>query len=232
LNGIDTQVYDPATDPALKVNYTVKDLKSKRLDKRALQRRLGLPEKNVPLLAVISRLTRQKGIDLLLDSLDPFLQRQDVQLVVLGTGEPALEQAWRTYQQAYPQKVVAAIQFDTQLAQQIYAASDLFLMPSAFEPCGLSQMMAMHYGSLPVVHAVGGLRDTVLPYNQYTGQGTGFSFDDYRPEVFRKMLTVAVNLYRHDPQIWRQLQHQAMTCDFGWERSAQQYRTTYLKLMR
>lgn len=232
LNGIDTQVYDPATDPALKVNYTVKDLKSKRLDKRALQRRLGLPEKDVPLLAVISRLTRQKGIDLLLDSLDPFLQRQDVQLVVLGTGEPALEQAWRTYQQAYPQKVVAAIQFDTQLAQQIYAASDLFLMPSAFEPCGLSQMMAMHYGSLPIVHAVGGLRDTVLPYNQYTGQGTGFSFDDYRPEVFRKILTVAVNLYRHDPQIWRQLQHQAMTCDFGWERSAQQYRTTYLKLMR
>ncbi|WP_143444679.1 glycosyltransferase, partial [Lactiplantibacillus plantarum] len=132
---------------------------------------LGLPVKNVPVLAVVSRLTKQKGIDLLLDALNPFLQQQDVQLIVLGTGDPALERALRTYQSAYPQKVVAAIQFDTQLAQQIYAASDIFLMPSAFEPCGLSQMMAMHYGTLPIVHAVGGLRDTVIPYNRYTDQG-------------------------------------------------------------
>ena len=232
LNGIDMQLYDPSIDSALAANYTVNDLKPKRQDKRALQRRLGLPVKNVPVFAVVSRLTKQKGIDLLLAALDPFLQRQDVQLVVLGTGEPALEAAFRTYQVAYPKKVVAAIQFDTQLAQQIYAGSDLFLMPSAFEPCGLSQMMAMHYGTLPIVHAVGGLRDTVIPYNRFTGQGTGFSFDDYRPEVLRKMMTLAVTLYRRQPRIWRQLQHQAMTCDFGWERSAQQYRMIYQQLAR
>ncbi|AYJ37323.1 glycogen synthase GlgA [Lactiplantibacillus paraplantarum] len=232
LNGIDTQLYNPAIDPALAVNYTVKDLKPKRQDKHALQRRLGLPVKNVPVFSVVSRLTRQKGMDLLLSALDPFLKRQDVQLVVLGTGEPALEAAFQTYQAAYPSKVVAAIQFDTQLAQQIYAGSDLFLMPSAFEPCGLSQMMAMHYGTLPIVHAVGGLRDTVIPYNQFTGQGTGFSFDDYRPEVLRKIMTLAVTLYRHQPRIWRQLQHQAMTCDFGWEHSAQQYRMIYQQLAR
>lgn len=232
LNGIDMQLYDPATDLALTANYSAKNLKPKRQNKRALQRRLGLPVKNVPVLAVVSRLTKQKGIDLLLDALNPFLQQQDVQLIVLGTGDPALERALRTYQSAYPQKVVAAIQFDTQLAQQIYAASDIFLMPSAFEPCGLSQMMAMHYGTLPIVHAVGGLRDTVIPYNRYTGQGTGFSFDDYQPAVLRKIMILAVTLYRQHPLVWRQLQHQAMTCDFGWEHSAQQYRATYQKLMR
>ena len=105
-------------------------------------------------------------------------------------------------------------------------------MPSAFEPCGLSQMMAMHYGTLPIVHAVGGLRDTVIPYNRYTGQETGFSFDDYQPAVLRKIMILAVTLYRQHPLVWRQLQHQAMTCDFGWEHSAQQYRATYQKLMR
>ena len=167
----------------------------------------------MPVLAV-ARLTKQKGIDLLLDALNPFLQQQDVQLIVLGTGDPALERALRTYQSAYPQKVVAAIQFDTQLAQQIYAASDIFLMPSAFEPCGLSQMMAMHYGRYrSCTRSVGcgtrSFRTIAIPVRNRLW------LDDYQPAVLRKIMILAVTLYRQHPLVWRQLQHQAMTCDLA-----------------
>jgi len=231
INGIDTTLYDPAHDPNLTTNYRVQNLQLKEQNKPTLQRRFGLPVRSVPVLAVVSRLTKQKGMDLLLDALDPFLQRQDVQLVVLGTGESPLERAFQMYQLAYPQKVAVINSFDPQLAQLIYAGSDSFLMPSAFEPCGLSQMMAMHYGTLPIVHAVGGLRDSVIPYNQYTGQGTGFCFDDYQPAVLRKMMTLAVTTYRQAPRVWRQLQRQAMTRNFSWQSSAQRYQRIYQKML-
>lgn len=231
MNGIDQQLYDPATDPALAANYDAQDLRPKQFDKRALQQAVGLPVKPVPVLGVVSRLTDQKGMQLLLDALDPFLQHEDAQLVVLGTGDPALENAFRTYQAAYPRKVAALIQFDVQKAQQIYAGADVFLMPSAFEPSGLSQMMAMHYGTLPLVHAVGGLKDTVTPYNQYTGAGTGFAFDDFRASVLRRFMGQAVALYKHRPRVWHRLQLQAMGQDFGWERAAQQYISRYQALM-
>lgn len=231
LNGIDTQQYDPLTDPALAANYAVADLRPKEINKQAVQRAFGLPATAVPVLAVVSRLTKQKGIDLLLDALDPFLRTHDVQVLVLGTGDPDLEHAFQIYQLAYPTKLGLALKFDVQLAQQLYAGSDLFLMPSAFEPCGLSQMMAMHYGTLPIVHAVGGLRDTVTPYNRYTGRGTGFSFDDYRPAVLGQTLERAVTLYTQQPRIWAHLQRQAMTVNFGWKKSARRYAAIYQSLM-
>lgn len=227
MNGIDMQLYDPATDAALTAPYSAKDLTPKALNKAALQKAVGLPEADVPVLAVVSRLTMQKGMDLLLDALDEFLKKQAAQVIVLGTGDPALEHAFEIYQLAYPDQVAAQIKFDVKLAQQIYAGSDIFLMPSAFEPSGLSQMMAMRYGTLPLVHLVGGLKDTVVPYNQYTGAGTGFGFDDYQPAVLRKIMTLAVTLYHEDPKAWRQLQQQAMMPDFGWGKSAKKYQHIY-----
>jgi len=227
MNGIDMQLYDPATDPALTANYSATNLAPKAKDKAALQKAVGLPEADVPVFAVVSRLTTQKGMDLLLDALDEFLKKQAVQVIVLGTGDPALEHAFEIYQLAYPDKIAPQIKFDVNLAQQIYAGSDSFLMPSAFEPSGLSQMMAMRYGTLPLVHLVGGLKDTVVPYNHYTGAGTGFGFEDYRPAVLRKMMTMAVECYTKHPKAWAKLQQQAMALDFGWGKSAKKYQHVY-----
>ncbi|MFC6180732.1 glycogen synthase GlgA [Lactiplantibacillus daowaiensis] len=231
MNGIDTTLYDPATDPALAAHYEAQDLTPKAVDKAALQQAVGLPVANVPVFAVVSRLTKQKGMDLLLDALNDFLMTSDAQVIVLGTGEPELEHAFQTYQAAYPDQVAAQIKFDVELAQQIYAGSDVFLMPSAFEPSGLSQMMAMRYGTLPLVHLVGGLKDTVTPYNQYTQVGTGFGFDDYQPAVLRQIMFNAVTVYEQQPEVWQSLQQQAMAQDFGWAKSAQQYQQCYQQII-
>ncbi|WP_125565850.1 glycogen synthase GlgA [Companilactobacillus insicii] len=230
VNGIDTQIYDPATDPNIFSHYQVDDMNNKVKDKHDLQKSLGLPQVDVPIFAVVSRLTRQKGMDLLLDTLNDFLHKYDAQVIVLGTGDPDLEAGFRGYQEAFPNKFVAAIEFDVRLAQQIYAGSDVFVMPSAFEPCGLSQMMAMRYGSVPLVHSVGGLRDTVKPYNHFTGEGTGFGFNDYRSEVLGKMMGYAYNLYCDEPKAWQKIRFQGMKKDFGWQKSAQKYRQLYQEL--
>ncbi|WP_338215827.1 glycogen synthase GlgA [Companilactobacillus muriivasis] len=230
VNGIDMKIYDPATDTNIPEHFSVKDMKGKVLDKKALQKTVGLPQKDVPIFAVVSRLTRQKGMDLLLDALNEFLQNHDVQVVILGTGDPDLEKGFKGYQEAYPDKLAAKIEFDVKLAQLIYAGSDAFVMPSAFEPCGLSQMMAMRYGSVPIVHSVGGLRDTVVPFNKFTKKGTGFGFDDYRSEVLGKMLDSAFDLYSKAPKTWQELRKQGMEQDFGWENSATKYRNLYQEL--
>lgn len=230
VNGIDTQVYDPATDPNIFSHYQVDDLTNKTKDKQALQKSLGLPQVDVPIFAVVSRLTRQKGMDLLLESLNDFLSQHTVQVVVLGTGDQDLETGFKGYQTAFPDKFVAAMKFDEKLAQQIYAGSDVFIMPSAFEPCGLSQMMAMRYGCVPLVHSVGGLRDTVKPYNHFTGEGTGFGFDDYQSDVLGKMMDYAYHLYQDDPKAWQKIRFQGMKQDFGWQKSAQKYRQLYQEL--
>ncbi|MFB9769116.1 glycogen synthase GlgA [Lactiplantibacillus modestisalitolerans] len=227
LNGIDTASYDPA----LAVPYSAATLDRRRQNRAALQRTVGLPVRSVPVMAVVSRLTDQKGMSLLLDALDPVLKAHDVQLVVLGTGAPALEHAFQIYQLAYPTKVAVKLRFDERLAQQIYGGSDLFLMPSAFEPCGLSQLMAMRYGCLPLVHAVGGLRDTVVPYNRYTGAGTGFSFEDFRPAVLQRQLTTALQLVQRHPRVWRRLQRQAMATKMDWQRAAARYGQLYQTLL-
>ena len=183
-NGIDTDLYNPETDPHIPEHFSVKDLSGKAKDKRALQERVGLPVRDdVPLIGIVSRLTDQKGFDLVVNELNNILHF-DLQVVLLGTGYTEFENSFAWFGSAFPDKMSANITFDIELAQQIYAASDIFLMPSAFEPCGLSQMMAMRYGTLPLVHEVGGLRDTVSPYNQYEKNWNRFRF----PRLFRLLV--------------------------------------------
>ncbi len=231
INGIDTTYYDPETDPHLKATFSLTDLKGKVTNKMALQKELGLPvDDKVAMIGVVSRLTDQKGFQLLAEIGEELLQAQ-IQLVILGTGEPQYEQAFSTFESRYPEKCRAIIAFDEGLAQRIYASSDLFLMPSAFEPCGLSQMMAMHYGSLPVVHETGGLRDTVIPYNQFTESGTGFSFQTFDSYWLLAMIYNALELYYDHPKIWRKLVKEAMSKDFSWNGPAKDYLALYTSLI-
>lgn len=231
VNGIDTELLDPETDKHLIAHFSVKDLSGKAINKAALQERLGLPVRaDVPLIGVVSRLTDQKGFDVVVDELQHILQ-QDVQIALLGTGYADFEQAFAWFAQVYPEKLSANITFDLELAQQIYAASDLFLMPSAFEPCGLSQMMAMRYGSLPLVHEVGGLKDTVQPYNPYDHSGTGFTFKGLTGFWLTKTLERALDVYCHHKEDWKALQEQAMTRDFSWDTASNAYQELYQHLL-
>ena len=230
LNGIDTDFYNPETDEALAVNYSAADLSGKALCKAALQREFGLEEKaDVPLLTVITRLSEQKGPDLILHVLDELLA-EGVQLAVLGTGEKKYEDAFRSFAERYPDQVSVALRFDEMLSHRMYAGADLFLMPSQFEPCGLAQMISMRYGTLPVVRETGGLRDSVAPYNCYTGEGTGFSFTNFNAHEMLGVIKSAVELYRNDKDAWRKLQLQAMAANFSWDRAAQDYLAIYRRL--
>ena len=185
---------------------------------------------DVPLVGIVSRLTRQKGFDVVVESLHRFLQ-EDVQIVLLGTGDPTFEHSFSWFAQVYPDKLSANITFDVKLAQEIYAACDLFLMPSRFEPCGLSQMMAMRYGTLPLVHEVGGLRDTVQSFNPIEGTGTGFSFDNLTPYWLNWSFQTALDVYKYQPDVWRNLQKQAMECDFSWDTACKSYLDLYHSLV-
>ncbi|MBF7093903.1 glycogen synthase GlgA [Streptococcus sp. HF-1907] len=230
VNGIDTDLFNPETDPHLVTHFSVDDLTGKAKDKAALQERVGLPVRDdVPLIGIVSRLTDQKGFDLVVNELSNILKR-DLQIVVLGTGYADYENAFSWFGQHYPDKLSANITFDLELAQQIYAACDLFLMPSAFEPCGLSQMMAMRYGTLPLVHEVGGLRDTVESYNPVTGSGTGFSFNNFSGFWMTTTLDFALDTYKNHKDAWRKLQEQAMTRDFSWDSASQDYIALYQDL--
>lgn len=230
VNGIDTDLFNPETDPHLVTHFSVDDLTGKAKDKAALQERVGLPVRDdVPLIGIVSRLTDQKGFDLVVNELSNILKR-DLQIVVLGTGYADYENAFSWFGQHYPDKLSANITFDLELAQQIYAACDLFLMPSAFEPCGLSQMMAMRYGTLPLVHEVGGLRDTVESYNPVTGSGTGFSFNNFSGFWMTTTLDFALDTYKNHRDAWRKLQGQAMTRDFSWDSASQDYIALYQDL--
>ena len=231
VNGIDTDIYNPETDKLLAYHFNKDDLTGKLENKRALQAKVGLPVRDdVPVVGIVSRLTRQKGFDLVVEELHNLLQ-EDVQIVLLGTGDPAFERAFAWFGQAYPEKLSANILFDVTLAQEIYAASDIFLMPSRFEPCGLSQMMSMRYGTLPLVHEVGGLRDTVEPFNVYSGQGTGFSFNNFSGYWLTWTFKEALNLYWHDQEAWRSLQIQAMERDFSWDTASRAYSDLYESLV-
>ncbi|MGY3780142.1 glycogen synthase GlgA [Streptococcus gallolyticus] len=229
-NGIDTDLYNPETDPHIPEHFSVKDLSGKAKDKRALQERVGLPVRDdVPLIGIVSRLTDQKGFDLVVNELNNILHF-DLQVVLLGTGYTEFENSFAWFGSAFPDKMSANITFDIELAQQIYAASDIFLMPSAFEPCGLSQMMAMRYGTLPLVHEVGGLRDTVSPYNQYEKTGTGFSFQDFSGYWLTRTVEKAVDLYYSNKEDWSMLQKNAMTTDFSWDSASKSYEDLYEQL--
>ncbi|MBZ0169752.1 glycogen synthase [Candidatus Methylomirabilis lanthanidiphila] len=226
LNGIDPEEWNPAGDPHIVAHYTVDDLSGKARCKADLQRRLKLPVRaTVPLLAVISRLAGQKGLDLLCDILET-LMALNVQLVLLGSGEKGLETTFRDAAAKYPSKLAVRIGFDTPLSHQIEAGADLFLMPSRYEPCGLNQMYSLAYGTIPVVRATGGLDDTVIHFDPVAGQGNGFKFEDATPAAFLQTIWQALELYR-EKALWLQVITHAMTADFTWDRSAREYEQLY-----
>jgi len=229
LNGIDYNSYDPKEDTLIYKNYDVNTIKDKKVNKTKLQKHLNLPvSAKTPMLGIVSRLTPQKGMDLLVSILDRVLQ-EDVQLAVLGTGDYGYEEHFKNLQSRYPDKVSAIIKFDNTMAHRIYAASDIFLMPSLFEPCGLGQLIALRYGTIPVVRETGGLKDTVVPYNQYTGEGNGFSFANYNAYELETVLNMALNYYK-DKNIWESLVKSAMNSDNSWEKSAEIYKKLYEEL--
>ncbi len=229
VNGIDTEMYNPKKDPCLHHTYDITSVWRKRENKEELQRQLGLPVRaDVPMLAMITRLTDQKGFDLIAHVLHEILQ-QDMQMVVLGTGEHRYEQMFRDFEKWYPDKLSAQIRFDSGLSHLIYGASDLFLMPSLFEPCGLGQMIALRYGSIPVVRETGGLKDTVEPWNEFSGEGNGFSFSNYNAHEMLHSIRYALQCYR-DPGQWKTIQKNAMKADNSWTHSAKLYNDLYNRL--
>ena len=227
LNGIDVVGFDPATDKRIAANYTVDDRAGKAVCKAKLQEELGLEIRDDrPLMVMVTRLTRQKGMDLVMYALDRILSG-GVQVAVLGTGDRDYEDGLRYFQGKYPGTMAARIEFDPALSQRMYAAADMFLMPSKFEPCGLSQIIAMRYGTLPIVRETGGLKDTVQPYNEFTGEGTGFSFSHFNGDEMGDAVFRAARLFWDNREAWNQLVTQAMSQDFSWTRSADKYLDLY-----
>ena len=229
LNAIDTAKFSPKKAV---VPFSKEDLSGKAACKAQLQAELGLPQKpDTPLLILISRLTSQKGLDLLAGCLSE-LAGQDMQLAILGTGDDYYQRLLGNYAAAFPDKIAFRCAFDEPLSCRMYAGADILLMPSLFEPCGLSQMIAMAYGTLPVVRETGGLRDSVVPYNMYTGEGTGFGFRNADSRELRDCLMGIFTLYSTAPDVWKQLQTQAMGQDFSWRVSANAYRALYRKVLK
>jgi len=229
LNGIDYEEYNPQTDPYISVNYSKKDAVSgKKENKAALQKELGLPvREDAFLIGIVSRMTSQKGFDLIGCVLDELLTEMDIQLVVLGSGESQYENMFHHYQSKYPDKVSVHIGFTEERSHHIYAASDVLLMPSMFEPCGLSQLMSLRYGTLPIVRETGGLKDTVQPYNEFEGTGTGFSFTNYNAHEMLATVRNAERVYYDNKREWNKMVDRAMAADFSWSHSAKQYEEMY-----
>lgn len=226
VNGIDYEEFNPQDDKFIFRNFNIDSIDNKVENKLALQRELGLPQKkDTPMIGLISRLTHQKGCDLIVNMIDRFLQR-DIQLVILGTGDYWYEETFKNLQYRYPDKVSANIKFDNTLAHKIYAASDMFLMPSLFEPCGLGQLIALRYGSIPIVRETGGLKDTISPYNQYNGVGNGFGFKNFNSNELMQIIEYALTIY-NDKNAWNNIIRQAMNSDNSWEKSAKQYKWLY-----
>ena len=226
LNGIAVDVFDPETDRFLPYHFSAEKTAGKARCKKALQKELGLnTECDKPLFAVITRLTEQKGLDLITYNL-PWIAESGCQLVVLGQGDPRYEEAFRYYQNKYPGQICARIEFSEELSHRIYAGADALLMPSRFEPCGLSQMIAMRYGTVPVVRETGGLKDSVQPYNKYTGEGSGFSFANFNAHELRYAMEQLLELWSK-PRKWQALKKHIMTLDFSWEASAERYKKLY-----
>ena len=234
LNGLDTALWDPNADAKLVENFSLSSYARKRpANKRHLQSFARLPVRaDVPLVGIVSRLAAQKGFDMALPALRGVLAQRDVQLVVLGTGEPPLEYAFWQLNQDFADQATVFLQFDATLAQQIYAGCDLFLMPSHFEPCGMGQMIAMRYGALPLVRETGGLADTVINYDDGdAAQGTGFVFHWQQAAAVRGTLDWALDVYEQRPAAWQRMQRRGMAADFSWDKSAAEYRQLYQRGM-
>jgi starch synthase len=230
LNGIDAS-WDPSTDPHLPARYDASELSGKAACKAGLQREMGLPVRpDVPLFGLIGRLDPQKGLDLV-EQVAPWLLTQDVQIVMLGSGASRYEDLFRRMVAEVPHRARAKIGFDEGLAHRIEAGADLFLMPSRFEPCGLNQMYSMRYGTVPIVHATGGLADTVVTVDPSHEQGTGWAFREYNAESFIQAMTFALLTFRRFPAAWRRIQHAGMTTDFSWNRSAALYENVYERVL-
>ena len=226
VNGIDYEEFNPQDDKFIFKNFNINSLDNKVENKLALQRELGLPQKkDTPMIGLISRLTHQKGCDLIVNMIDRLLQR-DIQIVILGTGDYWYEETFKNLQYRYPDKVSANIKFDNTLAHKIYAATDMFLMPSLFEPCGLGQLIALRYGSIPIVRETGGLKDTISPYNKYNGVGNGFGFKNFNSNELMQIMEYALTIY-NDKNAWNNIIRQAMNSDNSWEKSAMQYKWLY-----
>ena len=232
LNGIDMKRYDPAHDESLAAPYSADDLTGKRQDKAALQKLLGLREApGTPILAMVTRLVSHKGLDLVCETLDTIMEK-DVQLVVLGKGEAKYETFFEYAKQRYGGRMAVYLGYSEQLAMQIYAGADLFLMPSKSEPCGLSQMIAMRYGTVPIVRETGGLKDTVRAYEAWNSAGNGFTFANYNAGDMCHVVCQAIDLYHNNRDVYALLQKRGMTADFSWKRSAQAYRDIYSSICR
>ncbi len=228
VNGIDYDIFNPKKDPDIKKHYSYSSLENKITNKLDLQKKFKLPKnKDIPVLGMVTRITEQKGFDLLMDIADDLL-KEDIQLVIAGTGEKTYENFFRKLQKKYPKKVGAHLVFDTHKAAEIYAGSDIFLMPSRFEPCGLGQLISMRYGSVPVVHAVGGLVDTVTNYDQGTRKGNGFVFKEYDPEKFLSAIMRSIETYKH-AEAWKRLVQTGMKQSHSWEIPAQKYAALFRK---
>ena len=230
VNGIDYKEYNPEEDKYIYSTYSINDLENKKINKEELQKELGLTvNKDVPMIGLVSRLTHQKGCDLIINILEELL-KEDIQVVVLGTGDYMYEESFKIFQGRHPNKISANIKFSNELAHKIYAASDMFLMPSLFEPCGLGQLIALRYGSIPIVRETGGLKDTVTPYNEYDETGNGFGFKNYRFEELLNITKYAIRIYGNKDK-WNNIVRQAMSADNSWEKSAKEYIEIYNQLI-
>ena len=231
VNGIDYDVYNPATDKNLLYTYDVNSWNKKVDNKVRLQEDLGLPVKrDTPIIAMVTRLVDAKGLELLVRIMDELLATEDAQFVLLGTGDKRYEDWFQGLQWRFPDKVSANIRFSNQLAQRIYASADIFLMPSIYEPCGIGQLIALRYGTVPVVRATGGLRDTIQPYNKYTGEGNGYIFENINAHDMAYVIKQALGDYR-DKSVWNHLVENAMNSDYSWKNSAKEYINLFSRLV-
>ncbi|HOQ17841.1 MAG: glycogen synthase GlgA [Epulopiscium sp.] len=228
VNGIDYKLYNPESDDSLYVKYSPDKIELKEENKKALQKELNLPQKDVPLISIISRLVEQKGFDLIAEQMDE-LMKEDIQMIILGTGEERYERLFSHMEERFPEKVRAKIYFDLDLAQKIYGGSDLFLMPSLFEPCGLGQLISLRYGTIPVVRHTGGLADTIEEFNKETASGNGFVFNEYNSYAMLAAIRRAIAAY-HDKESWKKLIRNAMASNHSWEDSAKEYLNLYKEL--
>lgn len=230
LNGIDYDTNNPATDPNIYVNYDVDHLDKKLENKLALQKECGLPvNPDVPLIGIVTRLTWQKGLDLILNRIEEMMKR-DIQIVILGSGDAKYEDPLKGVAAYHNQKVSLNVKYDFVLSCKIYAGCDMFLMPSLFEPCGLSQMMSMRYGTIPIVRETGGLKDSVQPYNEYEQTGTGFSFTNYNAHEMMDIIDYALSVYQ-DKEQWTALVKRAMNTVLDWDKSADAYAKVFESLL-
>lgn len=227
VNGISYEEFDPSKDKCLYNNYDKYNLDLKKSNKKGLQKELKLSNSDAPLLGIVTRLTGQKGLELMLGCIEEFIEEEDVQLAVLGLGDPCYHDAFRELNKKYPTKVAATFEFNPDLAKKIYAASDMFLMPSRFEPCGLGQIISLRYGTIPVVRATGGLAETIINYDEDKAKGNGFSFDEFSVDAFRETLKKAIALYNGNPVKWNELITRGLESDFSWKKPSNAYLEIY-----